>query len=62
LQLKRFPSGRVPRAFPAHQPEFDSEELREICDSFITTSRTAYIDPRLRLEPLPADIPLAKPQ
>ncbi|XP_077985072.1 cilia- and flagella-associated protein 68-like [Glandiceps talaboti] len=33
-------------AYPGHQPEFDSGETKAVYNSFQTTSRAAYIDPK----------------
>lgn len=44
--------GKLPLCFPGHHPEYDSDISRELSNSFMTTSRCAYVDPRLRKEPI----------
>ncbi|KAK2148514.1 hypothetical protein LSH36_492g02002 [Paralvinella palmiformis] len=51
-QLKHF-DARQPYAHPAHQPELDPPCLKEIYNSWETTSRAAYIDPKIRYSPVP---------
>jgi hypothetical protein len=48
----RATAGKVPNAFPGHQPELDHELDKEQYNSFITTSRCAYVDPQLRKSPV----------
>lgn len=38
-------------SFPGHQPEIDNSKLKAIYNSWETTSRSAYVDPRVRLSP-----------
>lgn len=38
-------------SFPGHQPECDSASAKAIYNSWETTSRSAYVDPRVRLRP-----------
>ena len=45
-------SDRHPHAHPGHQPELDSKAAKKIYNSWETTSRVAYVDPRIRLQPL----------
>lgn len=45
---------REPRAFPASQPELDQPGLKAEYNSFQTTSRAAFVDPRIRNRPLDA--------
>ncbi|XP_072033836.1 cilia- and flagella-associated protein 68-like [Amphiura filiformis] len=40
------------RAFPASQPEIDPPSVKQEYNSFQTTSRAAYVDPRLRTAPM----------
>ena len=56
-------SARQPYAHPAHQPELDPPCLKEIYNSWETTTRAAYIDPRIRHAPLhnPDDNPCRQP-
>lgn len=54
--LKRL-TGRHPHSFPQHQPELDNAQQKAEYNSWKTTQRADYIDPRIRLEPLK---PLAK--
>lgn len=39
-------------AFPGHQPDLDSPKLKDIYNSYETTSRAAYMDPKTKREPL----------
>ena len=41
-----------PNAFPGHQPETDSPGLKNIYNSWETTTRAGYVDPRIRQNPL----------
>lgn len=43
---------RLPHAFSVHQPELDTPEHQAYCDSWQTTQRASYLDPRLRVEPV----------
>ncbi|XP_038049546.1 UPF0686 protein C11orf1 homolog [Patiria miniata] len=45
-------AAREARAFPASQPELDPPRTKQEYNSFQTTSRAAYVDPRLRTTPL----------
>jgi hypothetical protein len=45
-------AAREARAFPASQPELDRPGTKQEYNSFQTTSRAAYVDPRLRTTPL----------
>ncbi|XP_002127073.2 cilia- and flagella-associated protein 68-like [Ciona intestinalis] len=44
-------AGKEPTAFPGHQPELDHDLDKEMYNSFITTSRTAYVHPTVRKTP-----------
>ncbi|PVD27734.1 hypothetical protein C0Q70_12906 [Pomacea canaliculata] len=48
---------RHPHAFPHHQPELDTPKLKEIYNSWETTMRASYMDPRGRKNPI---IPVGK--
>jgi len=39
-------------AFPGHQPELDSPSLKNVYNSWQTTTRAAYVDPKLRKDTL----------
>ncbi|KAI0240430.1 hypothetical protein LSAT2_008827 [Lamellibrachia satsuma] len=43
---------RLPHAFPHHQPVLDPQLMKDIYNSFETTSRQAYVDPRVRKAPV----------
>ncbi|KAJ8313341.1 hypothetical protein KUTeg_009127 [Tegillarca granosa] len=43
---------RHPHAFPGHQPENDSVKQKAIYNSWETTTRSAYVDPKVRLQPV----------
>ncbi|XP_066274728.1 cilia- and flagella-associated protein 68-like [Branchiostoma lanceolatum] len=43
---------REPIGFPGSQPELDPPLLKNEYNSFQTTSRAAYVDPRVRKEPV----------
>ncbi|GFO47008.1 upf0686 protein c11orf1-like protein [Plakobranchus ocellatus] len=43
---------RLPHAFSAHQPELDPPMHQAYCNSWQTTQRASYLDPKLRLEPM----------
>ncbi|XP_071806355.1 cilia- and flagella-associated protein 68-like [Asterias amurensis] len=45
-------AAREARAFPASQPELDPTKIKQEYNSFQTTSRAAFVDPRLRTTPL----------
>ncbi|KAK3098812.1 hypothetical protein FSP39_023326 [Pinctada imbricata] len=44
--------GRHSHAFPGHQPELDSMKLKQTYNSWETTTRAGYVDPRIRKEPV----------
>ena len=41
-------AGEEPKAFPAHQPVLDPPEVKENYNSFMTSSKEAYTDPRVK--------------
>lgn len=41
-----------PNAFPGHQPETDNAAIKSIYNSWETTTRAGYVDPRIRQTPL----------
>lgn len=43
---------RHPHAHPAHQPDLDHPSLKAVYNSWETTSRAAYVEPRAREAPL----------
>ncbi|XP_013412320.1 UPF0686 protein C11orf1 homolog [Lingula anatina] len=43
---------RYHNAFPHHQPELDTNTAKEINNSWETTTRVSYCDPRVRQQPL----------
>lgn len=43
---------RGPHAHPGHQPELDSDQLKAVYNGWETSSRAAYLDPRLRTAPV----------
>ncbi|CAH1796486.1 unnamed protein product [Owenia fusiformis] len=43
---------RHPHAHPSHQPELDDPSLKAIYNSWETTTRAAYIDPRVKTAPI----------
>ncbi|KAK3597988.1 hypothetical protein CHS0354_042341 [Potamilus streckersoni] len=43
---------RHPHSFPGHQPEIDSAKVKSVYNSWETTTRSGYIDPKVRLCPL----------
>jgi len=43
---------RHKHSFPGHQPETDSMKLKTIYNSWETTARAAYVDPKIRKQPL----------
>ncbi|KAK7468069.1 hypothetical protein BaRGS_00036720, partial [Batillaria attramentaria] len=45
-------TGSHPHAFPHHQPEIDCPQLKAIYNSWKTTTRADYIDPRIRMKPV----------
>ncbi|KAK7106255.1 cilia- and flagella-associated protein 68-like [Littorina saxatilis] len=45
-------NGRHPHAYPNHQPELDSADMKEHYNSWKTTQRADYLDPRIREEPI----------
>ncbi|KAL8588757.1 hypothetical protein ACOMHN_042099 [Nucella lapillus] len=44
--------GRYSHAYPHHQPELDTENLKAIYSSWKTTYRADYLDPRWRTKPV----------
>ena len=38
-------------SFPGHQPEIDSQKQKAIYNSWETTSRSSYVDPKIRTRP-----------
>ncbi|XP_064650873.1 cilia- and flagella-associated protein 68-like [Lineus longissimus] len=45
---------RQPHAFPHHQPELDHQSQKDEYNSFETTQRVSYADPKVRKQPLGA--------
>ncbi|XP_784695.1 UPF0686 protein C11orf1 homolog [Strongylocentrotus purpuratus] len=45
-------AARESRSFPASQPELDPPAVKERYNSFETTSRASYVDPKLRKNPV----------
>ena len=45
---------RHPHSHPAHQPELDPPQLKAEYNSWQTTTRSAYVDPKLRTQPIGA--------
>lgn len=43
---------RHSHSFPGHQPDFDSDYLKDIYNSYTTTQRADYMDPSLRRVPI----------
>ncbi|ELT87954.1 hypothetical protein CAPTEDRAFT_155736 [Capitella teleta] len=43
---------RHSHGFPGHQPELDLPKLQSQCNSWQTTSRTAYVDPKIQEAPV----------
>ncbi|XP_069115861.1 cilia- and flagella-associated protein 68-like [Argopecten irradians] len=43
---------RHSHAFPGHQPEIDSKSSKAVYNSWETTTRSSYVDPRIRVQPL----------
>jgi len=43
---------RLPHAYSVHQPELDSASHKVVCNSWQTTQRGSYIDPKLREQPV----------
>ncbi|GIY48606.1 uncharacterized protein CDAR_499581 [Caerostris darwini] len=43
----KIPNSRVAQIFPGHQPQLDLPQLKKVYNSYETTSRVAYQDPRL---------------
>ncbi|XP_072166335.1 cilia- and flagella-associated protein 68-like [Diadema setosum] len=52
-------AAREPRAYPASQPELDPVKIKEHYNSFETTSRASYVDPRIRKSPVGGGVPQA---
>ncbi|XP_076813226.1 cilia- and flagella-associated protein 68-like [Clavelina lepadiformis] len=50
LELKNL-AGKEATSFPGHQPELDHNSIKEIYNSFMTSSRTAYVHPNVRKTP-----------
>ncbi|KAK2162384.1 hypothetical protein NP493_1526g00020 [Ridgeia piscesae] len=48
----RHMKAKFPHAFPHHQPVLDSQQIKDVYNSFETTSRQAFVDPRVRKEPV----------
>ena len=46
-------SERHSHAFPGHQPELDLPKLKEVYNSWETTTRSSYVNPKIREQPLP---------
>ena len=62
-------TARHPHAFPGHQPELDHANDKAIYNSWETTTRAGYVDPRIRMGnlevpvtgvPEPSVVPLQK--
>ena len=47
-----FVAAKFPHAFPHHQPVLDTQQIKDVYNSFETTSRQAFVDPRVRKEPV----------
>lgn len=43
---------RHSHAFPGHQPEIDNGRLKSVYNSWETTTRSSYVDPKIRQQPL----------
>lgn len=52
INLVVFIAAPHPNAFPGHQPETDSQSQKNIYNSWETTTRAGYVDPRIREKPL----------